>query len=165
MSGYPKVHSDPDKITQTSWKDYGIRFLFGGIITAAVGVIAKAFGPVIAGLFLAFPAILPASLTLLAKHESNKAAAIESLGAAFGSIGLMVFGLVLWLLAPPAGALVTLAVATVCWLLASVLAWLAFQTYRRKLRPRLTTDFGSPYNREAVGRGQAVRQRTLDPRS
>ena len=38
-------------------------FFFGGLITAVAGVIAQRFGPIIGGLFLAFPAIFPASAT------------------------------------------------------------------------------------------------------
>ncbi len=52
--------------------DYAIRFLFGGLITVAAGIIAKRFGPGIGGLFLAFPAIFPASATLIEKHEKEK---------------------------------------------------------------------------------------------
>jgi hypothetical protein len=37
-----------------------------GAITAAAGLIAGLYGPTIGGLFLAFPSILPASLTLVA---------------------------------------------------------------------------------------------------
>jgi hypothetical protein len=36
------------------------------------GLIAKRFGPGIAGLFLAFPAIFSASATLIEKHEKLK---------------------------------------------------------------------------------------------
>jgi hypothetical protein len=36
------------------------------------GLLAKQFGPVFGGLFLAFPAIFPASVTLVEKHEREK---------------------------------------------------------------------------------------------
>jgi hypothetical protein len=39
---------------------YALRFLFGGIVTAVAGLVAQHFGPVVAGLLLAFPAIFPA---------------------------------------------------------------------------------------------------------
>lgn len=44
----------------------------GCLITVATGMIAKKYGPGIGGLFLAFPAILPASATLIEKHEKQK---------------------------------------------------------------------------------------------
>jgi len=57
------------KIRKTSWTDYGIRFLFGGAVTVLTGFFAKEYGPVFGGLFLAFPAIFPASSTLIEKHQ------------------------------------------------------------------------------------------------
>ena len=42
-----------------------VRFLFGGAITAITGMLANRYGPVFGGLFLAFPALFPASATLL----------------------------------------------------------------------------------------------------
>jgi hypothetical protein len=61
----------PSALGQTKWYEYAIRFLFGGMITAVAGMIAKQFGPGIGGLFLAFPAIFPASATLIEKHETQ----------------------------------------------------------------------------------------------
>src|SRR2546430_2509814 len=95
---------------KTKWYEYAIRFVFGGTVTAAAGLIAKEFGPGIGGLFLAFPAIFPASATLIEKHEKKKkeeegfegatrgkeAASIDAAGAAMGSIGLLAFALVVW---------------------------------------------------------------------
>jgi hypothetical protein len=65
---------------------------------------------VFGGLFLAFPAIFPASATLVAKHETQKkqnagiatssrgrqAAAMDAAGAALGSVGLAAFALTVW---------------------------------------------------------------------
>jgi len=45
---------------------------FGGLVTAIAGVIAKQFGAAVGGLFLAFPAIFPASATLIEKREKQK---------------------------------------------------------------------------------------------
>jgi hypothetical protein len=67
-----QIKVDPSVIGQTRWHEYAIRFLFGGLITAIAGIIAKKFGPAIGGLFLAFPAIFPASATLIEKHEKQK---------------------------------------------------------------------------------------------
>src|SRR5258708_39932185 len=67
-----KVHADFSALRRTKWYEYAIRFLFGGIVTAITGMIAKKFGPQVGGLFLAFPAIFPATATLLEKHEKQK---------------------------------------------------------------------------------------------
>jgi Flp pilus assembly protein TadB len=39
--------------------EFALRFLFGGLVCVAAGLIAKEYGPAIGGLFLAFPAIFP----------------------------------------------------------------------------------------------------------
>ena len=59
-------------IKTTKPHEYAVRFFFGGLITVATGLIAKQFGPAVGGLFLAFPAIFPATATLIASHEKKK---------------------------------------------------------------------------------------------
>src|SRR6267154_5911678 len=102
-----RIQVDLSTLAQTQWHDYAVRFLFGGLITTLAGIIAKEFGPGIGGLFLAFPAIFPASATLIEKHEQQKkerlglhgsvrgrkAAGVDAAGAAIGSIGLSAFAL------------------------------------------------------------------------
>jgi MFS family permease len=123
-------------LRQTNWSEYLVRFVLGGAITVIAGLIAAHFGPVIGGLFLAFPAIFPASATLIEKHarerkqkaglpgtrRGKEAAALDAAGAALGSFGLAAFGLVIWLMivASPAWALVLAAAA---WLAVAILAW------------------------------------------
>src|SRR5579884_81328 len=67
-----QIQVNPSALRQTRWHEYAVRFAAGGFITAATGIIAKKFGPTIGGLFLAFPAIFPASATLIEKHELLK---------------------------------------------------------------------------------------------
>lgn len=109
-----QIKVDPSVIGQTTWYEYAVRLLFGGLITAVAGIIAKEFGPGIGGLFLAFPAIFPASATLIEKYEKRKkekegldgtlrgreAASIDAAGSAMGGIGLLVFALSFWQFAP-----------------------------------------------------------------
>ena len=59
-------------LAQTKPLEFALRFVFGGIVTALAGLIATEFGPVIGGLFLAFPSIFPATATLIEKHEAKK---------------------------------------------------------------------------------------------
>src|SRR2546423_746505 len=81
---------------------------FAGLFGAAVSVVAAGlgnlFGPVVGGLFLAFPAILPAALTLMADHRGRETAGEDASGAIVGSLALACFGAVVWLLAPRAPA-------------------------------------------------------------
>ena len=120
------VQFKPSALGQTRWYEYLVRFLLGGAMTVVAGLIAARFGPVIGGLFLAFPAIFPASATLIEKHvrERKEAAALDAAGAALGSFGLGAFGLVIWLMIvqSPAGALV---LAAASWLAVAVLGWQA----------------------------------------
>ena len=133
-----QIKVDLSVLGQTKWYEYAVRFLFGGLITAFAGIIAKKFGPGIGGLFLAFPAIFPASATLIEKHEKQKkekeglrgtqrgreAASVDAAGAAMGSSGLLVFALLVWQLIPHHSTWMVLMAATAAWLAVSVLIWL-----------------------------------------
>jgi hypothetical protein len=130
------VQFKPSALRQTRWYEYLVRFVLGGAMTVVAGLIAARFGPVVGGLFLAFPAIFPASATLIEKHvrerkekaglpgarRGKEAAALDAAGAALGSLGLAAFGLVIWLMIvqSPAWALV---LAAASWLAVAVLAW------------------------------------------
>src|ERR1700751_2159273 len=107
----------------TKWYEVILRIIFGGLATVATGMIAKSFGPVVGGLFLAFPAIFPATATLVEKHVKERkrsaaidgvdrarcAVALEARGATMGSIGLICFAIVVWrLLSDGAGWLILL---------------------------------------------------------
>jgi len=119
------------------WRDYAVRFVFGGIVTATTGLIAKRWGPGVAGLFLAFPAIFPAGATLIEKHEREKkqkagmdgtgrgraAASVDAAGAAMGTLGLIAFALVVWQLLPGHSSWLVLTGAGVAWFSVSVLVW------------------------------------------
>jgi hypothetical protein len=115
---------EPAKLKQAKPKDYAVRFVFGGAITLLTGLIAHYFGPLVGGLFLAFPAILPASVTFLQQHEDHHQAGIDALGAAVGAVGLLAFALLIWLLAPRLPAWLVIALAAVLWLVASTLLWI-----------------------------------------
>jgi hypothetical protein len=66
------VSFDLSALNRTKWHEYAVSFLFGGLVTVGAGLIAKKFGPLFGGLFLAFPAIFPAGATLVEKHERKK---------------------------------------------------------------------------------------------
>jgi hypothetical protein len=120
----PTLHLDA--IGETRVSEYLIRFAFGGSLTAMTGLIAHVWGPAVGGLFLAFPAILPASLTLVARHEGRAKAAHEARGAVLGAVALGVFAITSSLLAVHASPMLTLTVATTAWIAVSVLLWRAF---------------------------------------
>ena len=124
-------------LAKTKWYEYLVRFAFGGAITVTAGILAKYFGPVFGGLFLAFPAIFPASATLVAKHETERkkkagiatssrgrqAAALHAAGAALGSVGLAAFALTVWQLLPLYNSALIFLAATALWLALAILGW------------------------------------------
>ena len=132
-----EVHADLTAVRQTRWYEYAVRFLFGGLITAAAGLIAMKFGPAIGGLFLAFPAIFPASATLIEEHEIERksrlglnakkraaeAVSVAAAGASIGSIGLVIFALLVWKTLPDHAPWLVLLGATLVWMALSLLLW------------------------------------------
>jgi hypothetical protein len=117
------IHVEPAKLKDTSWTGYAIRFLFGGAVTAFAGWIAAKYGPVVGGLFLAFPAILPASVTLVRQHEDAHAAGQDAYGAMLGSIGLLAFGGVVWATSAHLVWWLVLSLALAAWLAVSLIAY------------------------------------------
>ncbi|MGV9327205.1 DUF3147 family protein [Streptosporangium sandarakinum] len=89
-----EVRLSPHELGRTGPRDWLIRFAFGAGVSALAGVVATVAGPRFGGLFLAFPAILMASLTLVAKKESVRQARNEARGATFGAVGLFGFAAV-----------------------------------------------------------------------
>ncbi|MDQ6877393.1 MAG: nicotinamide-nucleotide amidohydrolase family protein [Candidatus Dormibacteraeota bacterium] len=85
---------DLKKIRSVRPREYLIRFAFGASISALAGALTLGAGPRFGGLFLAFPAILPASLTLLEKKEGLAQATADVRGAVIGSIGMVGFAIV-----------------------------------------------------------------------
>jgi len=125
------VQCEPSKVKQTKPRAYIVRFVFGGLITALSGYLTK-FGVAVGGLFLGFPAILPASLTLVKKHEGEEAAGDDALGAVAGSIGLVAFGVIVWRLSGALAAWLVLLIAAVVWLGLSIAVWLLARRFMRR---------------------------------
>ena len=63
---------DFSSLRDARWHQFMVRFILGGTVTLCTGLIAQHWGPVIGGLFLSFPAIFPATVTLVARHETEK---------------------------------------------------------------------------------------------
>ena len=133
-----RIGLDISSIQHLRLRDYAVRFVFGGIVTVLTGLIARRYGPGVAGLFLAFPAIFPAGATLIEKQQREKkrrvgldgtsrgraAAGIDAIGAAMGTLGLIAFALLVWRFLPSHSSPAILTIAGLAWLAISVLAWL-----------------------------------------
>ena len=125
-------------LPQTKPLEFALRFAFGGIVTAVAGLIATQFGPVVGGLFLAFPSIFPATATLIEKHEAKKkkqegmhgrylakcAAGADAAGTAMGTIGLLAFGMLVWQLSESLAPWIVLTMATMAWFAVAMTVWI-----------------------------------------
>jgi len=132
-----QIHLDLSGLKQTKWNQLVVRFCIGGLITAGAGLIAERYGPEIGGLFLAFPAIFPASATLIEKHEkerkkeaglngvrrARRAVALDARGTAMGAIGLLTFAFIASRFLRNHEPAVVLLFATLGWATVSFFAW------------------------------------------
>jgi hypothetical protein len=132
-----KVSASRNRLRQTTARDYALRFVFGGLITVAAGLVTTHFGPVAGGLLLAFPAILPASLTLLAAHAHNTPpAGADAYGSIFGSVGLVIFSAVVWTLGAIVPAWLVLSLAVFVWIVTACGTWVVVERLRCARRER-----------------------------
>jgi hypothetical protein len=118
------------------WYEYVVRFILGGATTVFAGLISKALGPSIGGLFLALLAIFCASATLIERHEirrkrkagltgtrrGQEAAALDAAGAALGGLGLVAFAVLFTILVTRSVAAAFVA-ALAAYLAVSLAAW------------------------------------------
>jgi hypothetical protein len=149
----------PSSLKDGRWYEYIVRFVLGGGATVFAGLISSRYGAGVGGLFLALPAIFCASATLIEKHEIRRkrekglagerrgqlAAALDSAGAALGSLGMMVFAFTLWLTVERS-VLGAFAGASLAWLAVSVVAWYA----RRRMRLVRTSAAREKKDRSAI---------------
>jgi hypothetical protein len=128
-------------------REVAVRFVFGGAVSVLAFLIAQHWGPVAGGLFLAFPAIFPASASLVEKHhrehiagriqkdpalskslnpklQGRLAAGVDAAGTALGCLGLAAFALTVWIELPRRHALVVLVEALTAWMVMAYCGWL-----------------------------------------
>jgi uncharacterized membrane protein (GlpM family) len=143
-----KIEFDISRLGESRWYEYVVRFIFGGCITAVAGLIAKHYGPDVGGLFLAFPAIFPATATLIKKHEEEKkkengkdgtirarmAVGLDGIGTSIGAIALIVFAIIIWREVSRMPLPIALTSAMVAWMVSAWLGWMSWQALRRRGR-------------------------------
>jgi hypothetical protein len=131
------IKIDLSSLRRTKWHDYVVRLLLGGAMTVVTGLIARRFGPAVGGLFLAFPAIFPASATLLDRDQREKkrkagipvslrgrlAVALDARGAAMGCIAMAAFALLVWKELPAHHSAGVLAAAIALWMAVAAAIW------------------------------------------
>jgi len=135
------VSIDPAKYRQVRAGDLAIRFGFGFGVSALAGVVTLAAGNHVGGLFLAFPAILPASLTLIGAKEGDRQAQLDAAGAVIGAVGMVGFALAAFLLFGAVDAVAAEAAALLCWFAVSTGLYLLL---RRVMQRRRALSARSP---------------------
>lgn len=118
-----RVGIDLAKLREVRARDLVIRFAFGAAISVAAALVGLRFGHRAGGLFLAFPAILPASLTLISDKHGRHQATVDAIGAVLGGLALGVFALAALVLLGHAAPAAALLGATAAWLVASAILY------------------------------------------
>jgi len=118
------VRFDRDALHSVQTRDLAVRFAFGFGVSVVAGIVTLAFGSRTGGLFLAFPAILPASLTLIEEKEGRRQAEGNAVGAILGAVALVVFALIAFALFTHIPGVAVEAVALAAWLGVSILLYL-----------------------------------------
>lgn len=132
-----RVGCDFSKLKDIKPKAYLTRFLFGVALTLMFSLVTKWAGPVIGGLFLAFPGIYPPGSSFVEKQEEERKeaaglhgtirarslASAHAVGASAGTFGLMAFSAIVWLGLPHLALATTVILAAASWLCVSVFAW------------------------------------------
>jgi hypothetical protein len=131
------VHVGFARLREMRPRDLMIRFGFGFAVSVIAGGVTLAVGDRAGGLFLAFPAILPASLTLIAEKEGDSQAEVDAGGALVGAFALVAFAVVSWQALGRVPLVPAEAAATAAWLAVSVGAYFAI---RRAMRRRFPND-------------------------
>lgn len=110
-------------VRETTARELIIRFVAGAATSVASGLVTLAFGARVGGILLGFPAIMAASLTLIAEEEDKRHAREDARGGIVGACALTLFAAVA---ASTFGHLpggVVLALATVVWVVGSLLMY------------------------------------------
>jgi hypothetical protein len=122
---------EPSRLRDLDTSALAVRFAFGFVISVIVGAIGLAAGDLVAGLFLAFPAILPASLTLIAEEDGEDEAKVDAAGACFGGLGLAVYGATSWFLLSRTAPVAAELVALVAWCVVAIGSYLVVRSRLR----------------------------------
>ena len=89
-----QIDLSPGKLRDVRWRDIGIRFAFGVAISMIAATLGLLLHVRLGGMFLAFPAILPATITLISDKEDREQATRNVQGAIAGGVGLVAFAVI-----------------------------------------------------------------------
>ncbi len=132
----PSPQVDFGAIKKHSFDDYATRFAFGAGISAAAAIVAAVFGAKVGGVLLAFPAIMPASLTLIEKKDGREKAAINAYAAILGSVALVAFAIVAGYAFKHFAGAVALLLAAAAWMAVAAVLYVSILWLPRRLSSR-----------------------------
>jgi uncharacterized membrane protein (GlpM family) len=130
------IEFEPGNVKSIKKRDLAVRFAFGAGASILAGAVTLATNSRIGGVFLAFPAILAASLTLIDEEDGSPDAREDARGAVVGAVALAAFATTCVALLNHLNAALVLAAATVVW------AAVAVGLYLILWRPRRRTSSG-----------------------
>lgn len=116
----------PSKLRDVGARPIAIRFAAGAATSVIAGILTLAFGPHVGGVMLAFPAILAASLTLIAEEDDREEARQDARGSVAGAAALGGFAIIGTVLFGDLPGGVVLAIAGVTWLLVAIALYFSF---------------------------------------
>ena len=128
----PLAAIDIGQLHAITWKDLVARFVFGATVSVVAGVVGLNFGARVGGILLAFPAILPATLTLIAKEEGQPHSFHDLQGTVVGACGLVGFGIVAAFTIGRVNVIIALLAALLAWCVVSGTLYLVWATWLRK---------------------------------
>jgi uncharacterized membrane protein (GlpM family) len=142
----PLFGADMSELRKVKFASLAMRFGFGAAISVIAGLAGITLGTVVGGMLLAFPAILPAALTLIEKEDGNADAVHDVGGAILGGFGLIAFAI--------AGALlfakIPIAAVVLCCLAAWTVTSLVLYVLRSKEHLPLPRSINGRAPREVV---------------
>lgn len=153
-NGEPVAAIDLSRFRRIRPREIAIRFAFGAAISVVIGLVSLEFGPKAAGMFLAFPAVLPASVTLIERKEGTREASHNVEGAVFGGLAAIAFALTAHTLLTRVYAPAALVLAFAAWASVALSSYLLYETIQRS-RHR-------PHGQARRGNGRE--QGSTDPR-
>jgi hypothetical protein len=136
------IRIDTRQLRDVRPHELATRFGFGFAAAAVAGTVTLAFGNRVGGLFLAFPAILPASITLIAKKHGRAKAEIDAGGATIGALSMVGFAALSLLLIGQLPITAVEVCALAAWFVLAVATYLGARTVMRRRTRRARTPRG-----------------------
>lgn len=131
QQGRDRIRFATDALRSIRPSEYLVRFGFGATISAGAAILALVFGDRVGGAFLAFPAILPATLTLIQKREGRKPAVADAHAATIGSVAMVGFALMAVVLLRTSPSL-AIPAALVTWIVISLVIFVALRAFAHR---------------------------------